>query len=331
MIIMSESSIGVTGFHHYDTKDFRLFNERIISDLERLIAALKKDQRFIKVEDFVTTFKNHLQEQPAHNLDITEFKQELLEQLHAVFLKYRSGSITDMMKIIDHTNIDVGTYRDLDIGWSDTKTVDAAGFRYLMHHHANDKSAHKKVFDRITPKSSFNYEPIFSFTADFRREYEVYAEHGYTLSAWNKEHGLLVLDVIWDFTGYITDGDVKLFTLKSVDDSLEFSMHYESTQSVLTFYLIRKNNDGELVETLYESVISIKEFAINGSDRFLFNYDSEKFTIRDQFSTKYLERRYYEPIALWVNGELNTSGIAIRELTGYAHSASIVEQLFFLD
>lgn len=320
---MNQSS--VSGFHSFESFRFVGFTESLLSDFERIVTEYYKSPVTVAMKQFYIDLNKHLFEtKNAHSIELGEFSVTLVNQL---FRSYRMAGFTGTKKdmLISILKVlEIGTEKEFLAGVSETKAVTLKNWTSFFKKHSSDKRAHKHIFDTIQPSAVFKKQIDFSFSNLFVELYEIYKEHGFTISNWNKKRGTVFLDLNYDFEGSEnTTLDIFRFTFVPFVFGAKFKIEYGVGN--IDFF---KRVDG-----VDESIASIPFiYGLKGFDKIIFTFKGNKCTIRDVLGTIEIDNPLgnNSPYSLHLDIPLNNTGIAIKEFTHYNSFIEPEEQIFLI-
>lgn len=319
---MSEENAKVTGFHSISTVSYRGFSETVLRELEQYLHKISGSTKARALMDFFVELDKHLVHNPkAHNLDISQWSEELLNQL---FNSYRecgfTGTRKDMILGIEKL-ITVASELDVQAGYSTVKALNVLGWQTYFHDHQADRKSHLDRFSTLYPRGAVNKEPLFYFSHMFKENYEPYEDDGYTLDCWNPKAGSLVLDTTLNY-----DEDLTIFTIEGIDwylvlqgaivngiDTIELVLHRNTDVTKIISYSLKTNN------TLQR-------------ERLVMSFDNKIVHIKSQLtesSNPLLLPSF--PVAIKLNQPLVRGSRGIREILYYPFLLGIEEQLHFLN
>lgn len=158
------SDIGsIQGFHSVGIENSREFNEKTLSELERIINAFMASPKAISLAKFYSTLESHLEAiEDPHELDISLFSQELINTLYQYYLDQGyTGSVFEMLKSIVKTKVEVATVRETLANNTSTKAVNLTDWEALFNKHEAE-TLHNNLLDIFTRQRGFNIYPQLS-------------------------------------------------------------------------------------------------------------------------------------------------------------------------
>ena len=223
---MSDTTSKWNSFYTYDKIHYHGWSEALISNLERILHAMRESPPVYNMISFYDELERHLSATNPHDFHITQFSREIIDHLYSIYkqLGY-DGSITDMLeRIIKNITIaDVDTILNSATRY---EAVNAIGWKLLTDTHKANLNAHHKLFDVFHLDDQMYYpESSWSFSSTFKELWNPFASHGYTLDGWNTYEGTLFTEIVVNNIPDTIDlfiiyfqSHVLTFQIRTIDD-----------------------------------------------------------------------------------------------------------------
>lgn len=258
----TESESSVKGFYKYDTQRLVGFTPEHLSVLERIILSYRKKPPLAQLMEFYPDLEQHLNDTNPHNLQMSEFLQDFLDQLYSKYqqLGY-NGSVTEMLESIIK-NITIADSSRIFHTASRYEGINVVGWKALMDAHNQKQYAHEELFETFKIHGDmFFMEPVWMFTYLFSEFYDSYKEDGYTLDTWNPKEGSLFFEcLLRDFSE-----KTILFEIKSISCTIYVYIDTVDDQP----YLHISQDDTILVSIPF--VTAVRPFI----ERMVISYDAD--------------------------------------------------------
>lgn len=323
----------VSGFHSYDAISYENFNSRNMSDIERIIATFRDTPKTQSILKFYDQIRDHLNDRTDHNLNISRMSEELIHQL---FYTYRSlgfpGSKADMITAMVKT-ITIGSIRDTLAGVSTTKAVNVPGWVALFDEHSTDPQAHAIFFNSLTPNDACNYDPDFYLSYFIGTQDFLLTSEGYVTKDWNPIKSTLYLYLSYDFRGIDEVKEVDILKFKFDDRTMRLYASYEPSIKNVNIFLEETNK----ITTKILGAVALS-FNEEGYDKLLMLLDRSDMILRSmtakspKLDNPFKVAPHYLEVLAPIQARSNAEHpVTIKEISHYPVTASISEQLFFLN
>ena len=318
---MNDEKTSLSGFHSFDTASYPGFNDKILSDLERMMNAIRSSSRYQDVVKLYTELHEHItHDAKAHNFSVAQFHDGLITELYTKFrdIGY-AGTKKDMLDSI-LKDVTVGSTNDVLTGYSQTRVSNVKDFNNLFNKHNESLTAHPDFFNTFQPYRMTNREVDFHFDGYLKGE-ELFEEGKYALEGWDNLQGTILVE----FQHTFSDGEtLTVYSLGYDDCELKMSVVYTGTS-----YEFQLRKDDLLIVST--------PFAAPGKTLdtvFILTYDKDTVHIVNESNANYGDNildAVQAPKYLKLGLPLGCRTENIHQITRYPYYSSNLESLFLLN
>ena len=194
---MSDTTSKWKSFSTYDRIHDHGWSEALISNLERILHAMRESPPVYNMISFYDELNTHLAATNPHDFRITQYSEEIIDQLYGIYRRLGyDGSIADMLERIlkNITIADVDTILNSATRY---EAVNVIGWKLLTDTHKANAHAHHKLFHVFRLDDQMFYpESSWSFSSTFKELWNPFAVQGYTLDGWNTYEGTLFTEIV---------------------------------------------------------------------------------------------------------------------------------------
>ena len=322
---MLSADYPVMGFHTYEALTPVGFTPRVIQELEQLIIKFTHSSKVHLLLKFYQDLKDHIYRSPnAHQLNIEEWKEELLQQLYYLYRQAGFNGSQQEMLLNVIKNIEIATAEDLLRPVSKYKAVGTDFWRSLAEQHSNDPNAHPYLYKFFHNNYEvFNRQPVIYLDYTYPENLSYY-ENDFNLDdTWDPNGGTFLFGISYNSPSVITQ------TLYSIQfNNKVFRIDYafdDSGYSKLMCFMRDEISDN----LMYDKILEYAQSGVTGLV-LAYNRASVMFLCEDDFDVVVTQFPVEKPLSTSIHVPIAARGLAIRKFAYYTTQASAEEAKFLL-
>lgn len=327
-----------SGFRNYSTFKHKGFNDRNISDIERILIKLRQDAKFMELSAFDDVLFHHILDRHAHNLGIDDLCDSLITQLYHSYrdLGYK-GTRDDMIKATVK-DVDIGSIPECRVGINEKKAVSVPGWLEMFDNHDTDPQSHESFFESLTPNDAFNTEADFHLDT-LIGDQKFLIESGLYAVEWSSPDSTLYLSISYNFKDYVSDTEPTI----TLCEFYSYSRHYKIVVVGNVIGTIRKpqvllmERDDAAGTDKFIGMARLS-FEQEGYDRILLIQKRDGSVILRTMTDRVFLNKIFTKntkhllINCPIKARADTSNrVTIKEISHYPAAASTSQQLYFLN
>lgn len=324
----------LSGFHTIDTSRYVGFNDKFISTFEEILTNFTQLPKTQAVLTFYDRILEHIADRKAHNLDFSNVKGELLEQLYEAYRDAGfTGTMDDMLTSV-LKSIQVATIEESLVGVDKVKAMNVLGWQAVFERHDANIQSHAHLLNTLQPDPAFNVIPSFYLSHYLQAIDPVDPDTGYTITKWNPQEGTFYFSFGYNFPDEESESETvtdPIWSLQFTDKIVHANIITSVPKKKAWLQLVVEDTNG-VINFIHNGLRL--PFGNDIVENIVLVYDNDETVARNTLYKSVPFKNIFgsqPPYALMLHQPFGTKGTALREISHYGVRADEFEQLFLLN